>query len=276
MSVYSYDLRFAGIRIRILAPRPLLFPDNFQPFLQSVNAGQKPDWIVEVIFGTDHLPNAVSGSVKRFPCQDGESYYRILPADRANTCQLFVPAGMADPFCVNANWTLFLMPECLLLPHGRILLHASAVKYEGQAILFAAPSGIGKSTQASLWETYRGAEIMNGDKVIVRANAEPPVAFGGPIAGTSRIYKDIQAPIQAIVYLHQGEENQLAYMDERHAFMALYSQAVKSPDDMAFNQALIPLLADIAKKTPVVDFSCKPDETAVTYLQSRLNRIPAK
>ncbi|WP_370839368.1 hypothetical protein [Intestinibacter bartlettii] len=33
-----------------------------------------------------------------------------------------------------------------------------------KGILFSAPSGTGKSTQADLWEKYENAEIINGDR----------------------------------------------------------------------------------------------------------------
>ncbi len=168
------------------------------------------------------------------------------------------------------------MVERLLLPYGRVILHSSAVAHGGQAILFTAPSGTGKSTQAALWETHLGAEILNGDKVIISADSEPPIAYGGPIAGTSRIYRDAQAPIRAIVYLRQGQTNQLEFLNRRRAFMALYSQVVKSPDDMEFNQALIPLIEKIVEKVPVAEYFCRPDASAVEYLRSRLNHTPSK
>ena len=210
-------------------------------------------------------------SVTRFHWQNDEYFWRIVPAGGEKTCRLFIPEGIADKFVINANWTLFLMLEHMLLPFDRLFLHSSAVIHEGKAILFTAPSGTGKSTQASLWETFAGAEIINGDKVIISTDEDLPVAYGGPVAGTSRIYKDAHAPIRAIVYLHQGPENKLAFLDRRHAFMALYSQAVKSSDDAAFNEALIPLIAKIVEKVPVVDYFCQPNASAVEYLQSRLN-----
>ena len=195
-----------------------------------------------------------------------------LTLDKAEVLRRNPDLGDED----NAEYcaTSFLFARQVLNFEG-YYLHSSAVIHEGGAILFTAPSGTGKSTQASLWETYAHAEIINGDKVIVSASDGVPVAYGGPIAGTSRIYKDAQAPIRAIVYLHQGAENQLTLLDRRHAFMALYSQAVKSGEDAAFNEALIPLIAKIVERVPVADYSCQPNASAVEYLQSRLNSIPS-
>ena len=276
MTSHSYDLRFAGMRFRILAPRPLCLPENLQSFLTDEASKDRPDWVVEVSFGTENVQFGKLDSVKRFHWKDNEYFWRIVPAGGDNTCRLFVPEGIADKFVINANWTLFLMLERMLLPFDRIILHSSAVACDGQAILFTAPSGTGKSTQASLWEACTGAEIINGDKVIVSASGDVPMAYGGPVAGTSRIFKDMQAPIRAIVYLHQGPENRLTFLDRRHAFMALYSQTVKSADDAAFNEALIPLIAKIVDKVPVVDYFCQPNASAVEYLQGRLNSNPSE
>ena len=276
MTSHSYDLRFAGMLFRILAPRPLCLPENLQSFLTDEASKDRPDWVIEVSFGTPNVSFGENDSVKRFLWKDNEYFWRIVPAGGEYTCRLFVPDGIADKFVINANWTLFLMIERMLLPFGRIILHSSAVSWEGQSILFTAPSGTGKSTQASLWEKHAGAEIINGDKVIVSADGDAPIAFGGPIAGTSRIFRDMQAPIRAIVYLHQGPENKLTLLGRRQAFMALYSQVVKSSDDAAFNEALIPLIAKIVEKVPVVDYFCQPNASAVEYLQSRLNSIPSK
>ena len=47
-----------------------------------------------------------------------------------------------------------MMMESLLLARGHAVLHASAIRVGGQAILFTAPSGTGKSTQAELWSRH--------------------------------------------------------------------------------------------------------------------------
>jgi hypothetical protein len=272
--LHAYDLRFAGIHVRILSPRSIHLPENLSSFLNPSYASREPDRTVEVIFGTEQVTYRDSDSVKVFPRSDGDNIWRIVPSDRNHTCRLFIPRSLEEKFCVNANWTLFLMVDKLLLPLNRVILHASAVIHNGEAILFTAPSGTGKSTQAALWEEHLGAEIINGDKVIVSADRDRPVAYGGPIAGTSRIFRDIAAPIRAIVYLRQGKTNHAELLGQRHAFMNLYSQVIKRADDPAFNQALLPLLGEIAERVPMLEFSCLPDTSAVEYLLEQLDSLP--
>ncbi len=268
---HAYDLRVAGILIRILAPRELQFLDCYQPFLDTMSSSDSPDWIVEVYFDTQNIPLSDGDLLKRFPRNNGDEFLRVVPADRVKTCRLFVPADMADSFCRYANWNLFLMFDELLLPHDRVILHASAVVDRGKAILFTAPSGGGKSTQASIWEKTFGSEILNGDKVVIAANEAPPVGYGSPIAGSSGIYKNIHVPIRAIVYLHKGDENHVRRMDDRRAFMALYSQVVKSHDDASFNRALIPLLAKIVENVPVLELTCRPEPAAAACVRAWLD-----
>ena len=55
----------------------------------------------------------------------------------------------------------FLFPNYLALEHlfyrfGGLFLHSSHVSVGGRALLFSAPSGTGKSTQADLWEKTAG------------------------------------------------------------------------------------------------------------------------
>lgn len=270
----QYDLGIAGMRLRILAPGELRLPDHFAPFLLSETAHdlttKEPDYTVRIFFGTDGLLNASRDEIRRFPWKDGQDFVRIVSASDRRSIRLGVPSEMEELFRERANWALFLMMERLLLPLGRVILHASAVIHEGQAILFTAPSGGGKSTQAALWEKTLGAEIINGDKAIIDTSAAPPIAYGSPISGSSGIFRNAHAPIRAIISLHKSEENRAILLDERHAFMILYSQMVKSGDDPSFNEALIPLIARITSQIPVWELHCTPTSEAVAYLLSWL------
>lgn len=267
---YSYCLSIAGVRLRVLSPRELHFPESYLPFLTE-GEDSASDWIIEVSFGSKNIPCSDGDLVVRFPRKDADGFVRIEPADREKTCRLFVPSDMADSFCHHGNWSMFLMPERLLLPYDRVFLHASAVLDGGEAILFTAPSGGGKSTQAANWEKTFGSEIINGDKVTVHATGNPPVGYGSPVAGSSGIYKNVGAPIRAIAYLHKAAENRVERLDERHAFMVLYSQVVKTRHDENFNRSLLPLIAKIVETVPVLELYCTPDSTAAHCLREWLD-----
>ncbi len=270
---HSYDLRVAGIRIRILAPCELQFPACYTPFLigeTETIAYEQPDWCIEINFDTGAYAPVEGDRVTRFPRKSGDDFLRVVPAGRVHTCRFFVPLEMADSFVRHANWTLFLIPEQLMLPYARVILHASAVIDGGEAVLFTAPSGGGKSTQAGLWEQVFGTEILNGDKVVIAADEMPIVGFGSPVAGSSGIYKNKDAPIKAIVYLKKGASNHAVRLDERRAFMILYSQMVKNRMQASFNRELLPLIAKIVESVPVVELTCTPEPSAAVYLRGWL------
>ena len=46
--------------------------------------------------------------------------------------------------------------EHLLATQRAVILHSAYIDYKGKAILFSAPSGTGKSTQAELWMDESG------------------------------------------------------------------------------------------------------------------------
>ena len=115
-----------------------------------------------------------------------------------------------------------------------------------------------------------GSEILNGDKVVIATDAESPVAYGSPIAGSSRIYRQASAPIKAIVYLHKAPENRAERMSKTRACLALYSQAVKLEGDAEFNTALLPLLERTVQAVPVATLHCTPEPEAAECLRSWL------
>lgn len=184
-------------------------------------------------------------------------------AGRGEPCRLLLPEKIASSFCQHGCWLNCFPMEQLLLPWGRIILHASAVIYQGKAYVFAAPSGVGKSTHAALWETHFGAHILNGDKVILHIGEEGVMASGGPAAGSSGIYRNETVPVAAVYLLKQGAENRLEPVPKRAAILSLYSQAVKSSRDADFNSQLFDLATTIERQLAVFSLECLPEKSAV-------------
>jgi hypothetical protein len=72
-----------------------------------------------------------------------------------------------------------------VLFHQGIVIHASAIEHNGKGIIFSAPSGTGKSTQASLWEKYMGARVLNDDCPVIRIDDGHPNVYGTPCSGST-------------------------------------------------------------------------------------------
>ena len=64
-------------------------------------------------------------------------------------------------------------------------VHASVIVHNGEAAIFVARSGTGKSTHAELWREHLSAEILNGDHAIVRLEDDRLYVYGSPWSGTS-------------------------------------------------------------------------------------------
>lgn len=258
---YQHDLRIAGVRLRILAPRKIRFPENFQPF--EITDGQMPDVTVEVFFGTKTLPEHCGSICRITQCKDGEDIVRLEPALAGEPWRIGIPERMAAKVCENGNWLLYLPLERVLLHFDCVILHASAVIHEGKAFVFTAPAGTGKSTQAELWEQMFGAEILNGDKVILSCREGRIIAYGGPASGSSGIHKNSSAPVAAIFQLKQDSRNFIVSANNATGYFALYSGLVKSRNEPAFNQKLLSLTEMIIQSIPMATLHCRPEREAV-------------
>jgi len=156
--------------------------------------------------------------------------------------------------------------EQLLLKSGGFLLHSSFIRWQGRGILFSAPCGTGKSTQADLWEKYLGSETLNGDRAAIRCVDGCWKAFGMPFAGTSRIYRKEQAPLAAIVTLAQGPENVIRRLRPMEAVGKLLPECSCRRWDAGFMDELLDLLLQLVQQAPVYLLECRPDEGAVQLL----------
>lgn len=154
--------------------------------------------------------------------------------------------------------------------HRTILIHASLVEYNGVGILFIGPSGIGKTTQAELWNKYRNALIINGDMVYVQYCDGQFYGFGSPWHGSSPYCLNRKVPLMGIVALEQGDNNQIQLLNNsQRVSYALKSTFLPSwfPEgyDATFNT-----MSDLFEKIPVYLLKCRADEEAVSLVEKTI------
>lgn len=155
----------------------------------------------------------------------------------------------------------------LLIRRNAMVLHSSYISVGGQGIVFSAVSGTGKSTQAALWEKYRGAEIINGDKSGISVRNGEAKVHGMPFAGTSGICKNRTLPLKAIVLLKQAPENSVRILRGAEAISAVLANVyldISADEDRA---AALSLVMDTVAAVPIYELSCTPDEGAVKALE---------
>ncbi len=160
--------------------------------------------------------------------------------------------------------------ERQLLRKGILILHASYIDHWGQAILFTAPSGTGKSTQAELWRKYRGAEVINGDRVCITREGDRLMAHSLPIAGTSGICRNRSLPVRAIVSLEQAGENRLAELRGTRAFAKIAGGIWANVFCREDAEQMMELIAGMLPACRVFHLACLPDERAVELLEQNL------
>ena len=152
-------------------------------------------------------------------------------------------------------------------------IHSSTIETEGRGILFLGPSGIGKTTQAELWERYRGASIINGDVGFVQRTEERYIAWGTPWHGSSPYCINTFVPVKALVVLKQAPVNKLRELKDFEKIMEV-SGSIMYPTWMPDGRELCAetlnhLLSDI----PVYRLDNRANLGAVELLEAELSRI---
>ena len=157
----------------------------------------------------------------------------------------------------------------ILLRKDRLLLHASYIRTGDVGVIFTAPSGTGKSTQADLWHLHRGAQILNGDRAVVGLRGTVPYVFGFPMSGSSPYCENVSLPLCCMVSLQQGPENRIRRLEGKEALKVILNGTYADPkhrEDFIRN-------IDTALKllpTPIFELTCRPDLGAVETLEKAI------
>ena len=162
--------------------------------------------------------------------------------------------------------------EHLIARNGGFVFHCSYIEWNGRAILFTAPSGTGKSTQAELWKDLRGAEIINGDRAAVRIADGRVMAEGIPFSGSSAYCRSRSLPLAAVVYLGQAPVTSIRRMRGYESFARIWEGCSVNTWDREDVELVSAAVKRLAESVPVYHLPCTPDESAVMALENALKK----
>ena len=150
-----------------------------------------------------------------------------------------------------------------ILPYDAVSVHASTVLNDGRAFLFMGKSGTGKSTHSALWLRHiEGTELLNDDNPIVRIIDGKALVYGSPWSGKTPCYRNVSAPVAAMVRLKQGPRNRFESKEDIAAFGALLPGCSVLRQDGRLHDALCATLTALTEIVCVGEMECLPDKEA--------------
>lgn len=161
---------------------------------------------------------------------------------------------------------------CLILPKiSRMLVHGALIDANGRGYLFAAKSGVGKTTHIRLWKKYfDDVSIINGDKPILRFEDTGIYGCGTPWCGKENYGKNAETALAAVCFIERGENNSIEKISPKQAL------------DSLMGQILVPKEAESAVKTlelcskllelPCYKLTCNMDAEACRVARAALDR----
>lgn len=272
----KFHIRFSDLHIGFCADFPMAVASELRPFVIS-EGDSRENYRVRVLtepmepegeelYSSRELRVFAKGKDRTFLFHARRDEQGLIPACKISSTgehELWVSPRMAETLSEDHRLTGLLCIEQLLLLRRGLLLHSSVVFHEGKVILFSGPCGMGKSTQARLWEETLGASTLNGDRCVLTVEQGIVKGGGSPWCGSSGIYDPSWGPVEAIVLLRQGKENRMDLAPPTVAFRELYRQCLVHPWDSEFVNETCNIITDILSTIPVYTLSCLPDPSAV-------------
>jgi hypothetical protein len=155
-----------------------------------------------------------------------------------------------------------------LLERDTLLLHGSTVAVDGQAYLFTAPCGTGKSTHTRLWRELFGerAVMVNDDKAFLALHPDGVWAYGSPWTGKHGIGTNISAPLKGICFLQRGTENKIQKVQPDKWLPELIHQCFLP------EERYLSLVSRLAQSVSLWEMTCTKDPQAAAIAYETMSR----
>ena len=167
----------------------------------------------------------------------------------------------SDPYLERATIQRKIAVE--LLKRDTIMLHGSTVGVDGDAYLFTAPCGTGKSTHTRLWREYFGerAVMVNDDKPFLKITSSGVFACGSPWSGKHGLDSNVCLPLKGICFLRRGTFNEIHRVRPETYIGELRHQCFVPEEAEGRNKAY-KLLDSLMFQVPFWDMACTKDPEA--------------
>ena len=252
-------------------------------FTLTVHAGV-PDWLEQtrpqwkMVTAVDEIPPYYYGYTF-----EGKTIYEYLMTREVRAGYFVMDKDYTEGDyypCprMGGKTTLFQVNTSLMIQYTfataeleTLLLHASVTRYEGRGNLFFGVSGTGKSTHSRLWHEFvPGSDLMNDDNPVIRYEDGRFLVYGSPWSGKTLCYRNVVAPVNALVRLEQFPENRIARLEPLQAYASVIAAVSTIRWNHDIMSLLIPTIERVAMTVPCFRLRCRPDEEAVRVCKNAI------
>lgn len=169
--------------------------------------------------------------------------------------------SMAFPYCESLCVYRHIAQEMIHF-HG-FLMHSAIIAVDGAAYAFCAKSGTGKTTHMNLWLRKFGdrAQVVNGDKPILRYIDGALYAFGTPWCGSEGMGADIKAPLKAICFIERSATNGIERMTPSAVLGRIFHQLLMPQDEESLD-SFMDMIEKMIAGTPCYLLRCNMEMEA--------------
>lgn len=277
--------RILGVNIALETEFDFTTEENLKPFEISSDSPadetycfhlcDKTPEVSAPILSNSHIFKAYGDNSKIYYehyIYDDRPPFMLLVSDKNTpgvTQGYYVPPKKMKNF-ISGTFFMHIPLEQILAERKAFILHSSAIEYNGEGILFTAPSGTGKTTHANLWVEHEGAEILNGDRTGIRCIDGTWIASGLPYDGSSRKFNPNIFPLKAIVVIRQGKENVIEPLRPAEAFRWILSETALYYWEKESTDIAVDAIRNLVTEIPCYILHCRPDKEAVETVKKAL------
>lgn len=156
-----------------------------------------------------------------------------------------------------------------LAPHGVCVVHAGAVEFDGQALLFCGRSGAGKTTLSRLCRDH-GATLLNDDRQFLFIKNEIAYVAPTPWHGSEPEINNRTIPLRAILHLDQAPHNALTPICGALAVARLLGNTVAPYYRADAMELVLALLDQLTRLVPSKTLAFTPTADAVALCRTLL------
>lgn len=152
-----------------------------------------------------------------------------------------------------------------------LVLHAAGLVCDDEGYALVGKSGTGKSTQARMWESTRGAEVLNEDRPAVTLGPRGAMLHGTPWSGSSRRHRAVSVPLRTVILLEQAPYNRARSMVGGEALRRLWPQVFLPYWSVEGMQTGAEMVGRLLGAVPIVLLQCLPDAGGIVCVEELLS-----